>query len=537
MPALASRQTGQVTITPGDGASGTISISSVVPANAYCQFSIQSADTLWRDFRHMLTLELTDATTLTWRRFQGTNATDIILTWWVVESTDFTVQRGTITALGNQALTALNSLSESFLIYSLDLAFNIINYNGAESVRAELTSTTNLALTSSGTPTAGFNFHYQVVECPNVSVQRGTIDITLSNSQNTAAITSVDLTKSFVNMTGAEDGVATSNINKETKRVELTDATTVTAIRGSQFSTSGTDTIGFEVIEFTDSSVVYRGLLSLLDTEAAATSAAFSPAPLEANTVPIITGPYLHNVILTGSGEPDDVAGELTLNASTGNIDSITATRTGTSDAVDYPYAVVEFNGAGGSPNPTITDADDEVYKVGDSVVISGTNFEAVQGTGTVLISPTDNIADAGAVAQTVTAWAAGSITIDVVRGALAFDTQMFLFVRNDTGDANTSGYAVQFEPDIRVTDVLEDEVGTLVLNETAIKASIWRNSEPTGVPDEEFTGLTTDGSGNIDFSIARGVLNVGDPVYVALFKDDAVNWQATLVKLVPAYN
>jgi hypothetical protein len=94
----------------------------------------------------------------------------------------------------------------------------------------------------------------------------------------------------------------------------------------------------------------------------------------------------------------------------------------------------------------TITDAGDELYREGDSVTITGTNFGASQGTGSVVISPTDDETDAAAVSQTVTAWADTSITITAVRGSLAVDTNLYLFVIPDTNDPNASGHVVQFE-------------------------------------------------------------------------------------------
>jgi len=94
----------------------------------------------------------------------------------------------------------------------------------------------------------------------------------------------------------------------------------------------------------------------------------------------------------------------------------------------------------------TITDAGDENYVNGETgITITGTNFEASQGTGAVYISPTDDIDDASKVTQTVTAWGDTSITFTAVRGSLATSTTYYLFVKNNTGNSNTAGHAVQF--------------------------------------------------------------------------------------------
>jgi hypothetical protein len=79
------------------------------------------------------------------------------------------------------------------------------------------------------------------------------------------------------------------------------------------------------------------------------------------------------------------------------------------------------------------------------NIVISGSTFGASQGAGAVIISPSDNVNDAGAVTQTVTSWADTSITFTAVRSSLAMGTNLYLFVRENGGSSNASGYIVQF--------------------------------------------------------------------------------------------
>ena len=93
----------------------------------------------------------------------------------------------------------------------------------------------------------------------------------------------------------------------------------------------------------------------------------------------------------------------------------------------------------------TVTDSGDELYNNGDAVTVTGTNFLATQGTGRVVISPTDNIADGGAVTQTVTLWGNTSINITVVRGSLTPGATCYLFVENDLDASNAAGWAVAF--------------------------------------------------------------------------------------------
>jgi hypothetical protein len=97
---------------------------------------------------------------------------------------------------------------------------------------------------------------------------------------------------------------------------------------------------------------------------------------------------------------------------------------------------------------PTITDAGDESFRVGEvGVAITCTNAGATQGTGRVRICPTDNIADVNGVNQTVTAWGDTSITIDIVASNLPRNTNLYLFIENDGGQSNAPGRVVQITP------------------------------------------------------------------------------------------
>lgn len=115
-------------------------------------------------------------------------------------------------------------------------------------------------------------------------------------------------------------------------------------------------------------------------------------------------------------------------------------------EALQSNLTITSYTGYGGGGSaPTITDAGDESYVNGETgIVITGTSFGASQGTGSVKISPTDDVDDANAVAQTVTAWGDTSVTFTCVKGSLAFNTNLYLFVTKDGGYSNASGHVVQ---------------------------------------------------------------------------------------------
>ena len=93
-----------------------------------------------------------------------------------------------------------------------------------------------------------------------------------------------------------------------------------------------------------------------------------------------------------------------------------------------------------------ITSVSDSTLTNGQTgITITGTGFGASQGAGFVTISPTDDVTDASAEEQTVTAWSDTSITFTAVRGSLAYNTTMYLFVEENGGESNASGEAVSF--------------------------------------------------------------------------------------------
>lgn len=91
------------------------------------------------------------------------------------------------------------------------------------------------------------------------------------------------------------------------------------------------------------------------------------------------------------------------------------------------------------SPNPVF---DGEL-----GVIIAGTNFGASQGSGKIYLSPTDNVNNASRVEQLSQSWSDTNINFHVIRGNLNYNATLYLFVLNDTGQSNASGYPVSIYP------------------------------------------------------------------------------------------
>lgn len=105
----------------------------------------------------------------------------------------------------------------------------------------------------------------------------------------------------------------------------------------------------------------------------------------------------------------------------------------------------------GVSAAPTITDIGDESIRVGETVNIDGTLFGSSQGSGSVKISPSNNVADSGAFTASVNSWADTQINI-TMPGVSPLLTNMFAFVTNDLGLSNATGYTIQVEPSLAVS-------------------------------------------------------------------------------------
>jgi hypothetical protein len=117
---------------------------------------------------------------------------------------------------------------------------------------------------------------------------------------------------------------------------------------------------------------------------------------------------------------------------------SISATGTQTATfttgaSMSWIAVMATYKQTGGGSTPTVTTTSTATPAQNGSLTITGTNFGASQGTGSVTI---------GGAAQTVTAWADTSITITVSRGASKYGTSVNLVVTNNSS-LSSSPYAL----------------------------------------------------------------------------------------------
>ncbi len=121
---------------------------------------------------------------------------------------------------------------------------------------------------------------------------------------------------------------------------------------------------------------------------------------------------------------------------------------------------VVAMELAPTAATPTITDFGDEEHDDKEAgVIVTGTVFEAVQGTGVVEVSDNAVFGAGTIVQQVVTAWADLSITITMALGAIAPGTPRYLWVTNDSGQNNVVGFQFHFHRERMFKLQLSDEI------------------------------------------------------------------------------
>ncbi|MBI5867790.1 MAG: hypothetical protein HZB43_05815 [candidate division Zixibacteria bacterium] len=280
--------------------------------------------------------QLASGTTLNLQRL-GSPAITTAANWEAVEFlSGVSVQRGT--AAFSTAATTVNvtitsaNLAESFVLVSVAANSASGTIDEQWTVRAQLTTSTNLALTRNESGIA-LDVYWQVVSYTGASVQRGLTTIASGASSATATITSVNLAKSFLVMSG-RGAAATNGIEAQySVRGRITTATQLTFDR---ISTTNTADVAWEVVTLTDASTVQSGTIAVGSTLTTG-SATLTPVVI-ANTATLIN-------VRGGSGTSTSRLDEI---AFTHNLTSTTAlgvTRDGTGSAADVAWFAIQFPG------------------------------------------------------------------------------------------------------------------------------------------------------------------------------------------------
>jgi hypothetical protein len=150
-------------------------------------------------------------------------------------------------------------LAKSFPIISFRTGGNICG--GNDFAKAYITSTTNLnlALQANGDAGNAATVEWQVVTYTGANVQSGDVTIAAGSTSNTATVSSVDLTKSWLIYTYNLGDGNTADIGQHLVRGLITNATTLTFDRAHEGSTTTAVQITYYLLQFTDGTTVQSG--------------------------------------------------------------------------------------------------------------------------------------------------------------------------------------------------------------------------------------------------------------------------------------
>src|SRR3990167_10103845 len=181
-------------------------------------------------------------------------------------------------------------------------------------------------------------------------------------------------------------------------------------------------------------------------------------------------------------------------------------------------------------------DTDEDVVNYQTNVVVTGTLFEATQGTGKVEIADNSNYASAVDITeQSVDTWSNTSIQIDIVNTNLADGTN-YVFVTNDSAERSDPGFAVNLYTSVVIT-------GTNKTNDTFRLASsvtvsgtnfdsdatqdadegVFLSNDASGLTGMEEQTVTAWGNSSITFTVDNeGTLDRDSQVYLFVRRDEA---------------
>jgi len=224
---------------------------------------------------------LTSSTNIQFNR-PGT-ATTVTIKWHVaVFGRSVSVQRGTTSVTANPMNVAITAVdrTKTFVLVSWQKLGS--TYGADDTVRARLTSNTNLEFTH-GTGTLDGTADWQVVTMDSASVQYGDVTIASGAGTATVAVTAVDTTKTFLIASWSSDGGA---IGANFIRGRITSPTQLTFDRGVTGANLG---LTWYLVTLNDGSTVQSGNATF-GTAATLVSATLPTAVNLTNAVAFLSG-------------------------------------------------------------------------------------------------------------------------------------------------------------------------------------------------------------------------------------------------------
>ncbi|MBX9583665.1 MAG: hypothetical protein K2X87_25465 [Gemmataceae bacterium] len=246
------------TVSIGSGASSntaTVASVDVTRSTVFYLGSTTTSNSSGTAEQHLMTVTLTDATTVTAATSATSTATRIASFCVVQWASGATTSVNAYTLTDSTAATAPTKT-----ITSVDTTRSLVIYNGCLGAatgmtdnlsRLSLTNSTTVTVTRGGTGATSRTAAFTVVEFAAAlihSIQRGSTTLTGAVSAD-STVTAVETARAFVNFGGHSSNV-TNNFNTSLHTAELLDPDTVRCQRGLASSGSVTGVPAWEVVRF-----------------------------------------------------------------------------------------------------------------------------------------------------------------------------------------------------------------------------------------------------------------------------------------------
>ena len=295
--------------------------------------------------------QISSASVLAFNRYDVCVGVDVSIKWYVAEfNSGVTVQRGTVdmanSTVKNVPISAI-TLANSFPLISLKKGGS--NYGGDDFIKAKLTSTTNLELST--TSAAGdATVEWQVVQMTDANVQSNSAPVSFAAGDltKTAAISNIDTTRSWLLFSYTSDFGTTADIGQKLIRGEMTS----TQLTFSRAASGVVADITYYVIQFPAGTSVQKGTATIGSTLTTAPVTISSVDLTNKRVMAAASGWQNHMGSVAYTSDDNPGVGSVKMDITSATNLQLTRGITG-SAAVAVSWWVIQFPAGGAAPTNT----------------------------------------------------------------------------------------------------------------------------------------------------------------------------------------
>jgi hypothetical protein len=206
------------------------------------------------------TCELTSSTQIVVQT--GGSSVNYFAQWYLVEfAAGVVAQRGNTTFVPgdfSQSITLPTAVdtAHSFVLLTSRMGSLNQTLDSERTIRGVLSGPTTLTLSRNVAGTVNVDVHWQVVQLSDTTVQSGTLTIGAGSSTSTAAISPVNLSKSFIFFNTRADAASGGFEEEYLVRASFADSSTVSFSRGAS---NNTVDVSYFAVQMNDASQVQAG--------------------------------------------------------------------------------------------------------------------------------------------------------------------------------------------------------------------------------------------------------------------------------------